>query len=112
MGNGPFPFAGEPDRESPTAVIQVKTPAPRAGEPVALDASASFDNQGIVFFAWDLDHEDGDVTLDPTVAFKADTTGQVAHFTPAQAGAHSASLLVVDAAGNTDRVAITVEVEG
>ncbi len=105
-----FPFAGDRDTEHPTAVIRVAPEVPPEGGSLLLTASDSFDNRGIRFFAWDLDHQDGDFTLDSSVAFGADATGPEVRVTAEAAGPHTVSLLVVDEAGNTDRSAVTVQI--
>ncbi len=87
--------------QPPTADITYMPAAPRAGEPVTFDASASFDFDGtLVATAWDFD-TDG-VT---------DATETVTAHTFAAPGRYRVSLTVTDDAGNRDTKTVDVSVQ-
>lgn len=86
--------------QPPTADIAYAPAAPRVGEPVTFDASASFDFDGtLVSFAWDFD-ADGVI----------DSPEPVASYVFAAPGPYRVSLTVTDNAGNSDTQVIDVVV--
>ncbi len=85
------------DRTSPDAVVEVPSTA-AVGETVALDASGSTDDVGVVDYRWTL--PDGHTERGETVTATFD-----------EPGTHEVTLVVSDAAGNTARTTAEVTVE-
>jgi M6 family metalloprotease-like protein len=89
----------------PTAVAQAKPATVQAGEPVALDGSASFDDvqpASELGYAWDVD---GDGAFD-------DSTEQQLVHTYATPGTYAVGLKVTDAGGLSDADTVIVTVTG
>lgn len=98
------------DETPPEAVIRIPAGPFTADQVIALDGSFSSDDREVVYYAWDLDHDNGDFTLTPEKAFHADAMGPAVEWTPRTAGDFTLSLLVFDGYGNTARAAISVAV--
>jgi len=86
--------------QPPTADFVYAPESPVATEPTTFDGTLSSDFDGqIVAYEWDFD-ADG----------SPDATGPVAEFTFLEAGTYNVSLTVVDDSGNSDTVALSIEV--
>jgi len=88
---------------APDAALSATPSSVTAGDPVALDAGASFDrDDAIAQYGWDLD---GDGTVDRTTGTTPTTTA-----TFATAGLHHPAVVVTDTRGESTRRSVEVQV--
>ncbi len=94
------PTTGVTSSQPPIASLQYMPEAPRAGDPVLFNASASADLDGrIVGYAWDFE-ADGFVDASEPI---------VAHVFP-KSGAFEVRLTAFDNAGNSDSISVTLDI--
>jgi plastocyanin len=103
LGGAVPAWSGEDGKVAPVAALSVSPSAVTAGEPVALDASGSRDQDGTVTsYAWDLD---GDGAFERQSGSEA----TVAHAFES-AGTHSVGVRVLDDSGESADATASVEV--